>query len=162
VKEAMLAKEHYDDIESTIFYKDLRTCSKNFNEYAERAKKDYSVRMINSDGTVKEKADTHNPIVVYDQGGRPVEEEFDLVVLANTLIPKKDAADVSKMLGITQDVFGFFSGPDKVMEPGLTNIPGVFIAGYCAGPADIPESVAQGSSAAARAVQVIVETGGMS
>jgi heterodisulfide reductase subunit A len=161
VKEAMLAREHYDDIQSTIFYKDLRTCSKNFYEYAERAKRDYGVRMINSDGTVKEKADTHNPIVVYDVGGRPVEEEFDLVVLANTLIPKKDAGEIAKMLGIKQDEFGFYTGPDKVMEPGVTHIPGVFICGYCAGPADIPESVAQGSSAAARAVQVIVENGGV-
>ena len=161
VKEAMLAKEHYDDIETTIFYKDLRTCSKNFNEYAERAKKDYAVRMINSDGTVKEKGDSHNPIVVYDVGGRPVEEEFDMVVLANTLIPRKDAGEISKLLGIKQDEFGFYTGPDKVMEPGVTNIPGIFICGYCAGPADIPESVAQGSSAAARAAQVIVETGGM-
>lgn len=160
VKEAMLAKEHYDDIESTIFYKDLRTCAKNFFEYAERAKKDYSVRMINSDGTVKENKDNNNPIVVYDVGGRPVEAEFDIVVLANTLIPRKDAGELAKLLGINQDEFGFYSSVDQVMSPGTTNVPGIFIAGYCAGPADIPESVAQGSSAASKAMQEIAQTNG--
>jgi len=160
VKEAMLAKEHYDDIQSTIFYKDLRTCGKNFFEYAERARRDYGVRTINSDGTVKENPENHNPIVVYDVGGRPVEEEFDLVVLATTLIPRKDAWELAKILGIKQDEFGFFTSADNVMRPGETNVPGIFIAGYCAGPADIPESVAQGSSAAAKALQIIAQAGG--
>lgn len=160
VKEAMLAKEHYDDIQSTIFYKDLRTCAKNFFEYAERARRDYGVRTINSDGTVKENKDNHNPIVVYDVGGRPVEEEFDLVVLANTLIPRKDAGELAKILGIKQDEFGFYASIDSVMNPGVTGVPGIFIAGYCAGPADIPESVAQGSRAAAKAMQIIAQAGG--
>jgi heterodisulfide reductase subunit A-like polyferredoxin len=155
LKESMLAREHYDDIQTTIFYKDLRTCSKNFFEYAERARNDYGVRTINSDGTVKEKTDTHNPIVVYDVGGRPVEEEFDIVVLANTLIPRKDSTEVAKMLGVKTDEFGFFTAVDKVMEPGVANVPGIYLAGYCAGPADIPESVAQGSSAAAKVMQDI-------
>ena len=160
VKEAMLAREHYDDIQSTIFYKDLRTCAKNFFEYAERARKDYGVRTINSDGTVKENKDNHNPIVVYDVGGRPVEEEFDIVVLANTLIPRKEAGDLAKILNIKQDEFGFYSSTDNVMSPGVTNVPGIFISGYCAGPADIPESVAQGSRAAAKAMQIIAQTEG--
>ncbi|HDP96746.1 MAG TPA: CoB--CoM heterodisulfide reductase iron-sulfur subunit A family protein [Euryarchaeota archaeon] len=155
VKESMLAREHYDDIESTIFYKDLRTCSKNFYEYTERARNDYGVRTINSDGTVKENPENKNPIVVYDVGGRPVEEEFDIVVLASTLIPRKDAADMAKMLGIKADEWGFYTSPDRVMNPGETNVSGIFVAGYCAGPADIPESVAQGSGVAAKAFEVL-------
>jgi heterodisulfide reductase subunit A len=69
-KEAMLAREHYDDIESTIFYKDMRACSKGFFEYVERAKRDYGVRFVNSDATVQENPDTKNPVVVFDVGGR--------------------------------------------------------------------------------------------
>ena len=160
VKEAMLAREHYDDIESTIFYKDLRTCSKNFFEYVERAKNDYDVRTINSHATVKENPDNHNPVVVYDVGGRRVEEEFELVVLANALIPRKDAPSLSKILGVDLDEWGFFDVPDKLMKPGETRVPGIFVIGYCSGPADIPESVAQGSSAAAKVMEIITEAGG--
>jgi len=162
VKEAMLAKEHYDDIESTIFYKDLRTCSKNFFEYAERAKNDYGVRTINSDATVKQNPDNRNPIVVFDVGGRPVEEEFELVVLANALIPRKDSPNLAKILGIETNEWGFFTVPDRILSPSATQIPGVFIAGFCAGPADIPESVTQGSSAAAKAMEIIASSEGVS
>lgn len=160
IKEAMLSREHYDDIESTIFYKDLRTCSKNFFEYSERAKNDYNVRTINSDATVKENPDTNNPIVVYDVGGRPVEEEFELVVLANTLIPRRDSNALAELLGINVDEFGFLSVPNKVLSPSATQVPGIFVAGFCAGPADIPESVAQGSGAAAKAMEVIASSEG--
>ena len=89
-----------------------------------------------------------------------MEEEFDIVVLANTLIPRKEAGDLAKILNIKQDEFGFYSSTDNVMSPGVTNVPGIFISGYCAGPADIPESVAQGSRAAAKAMQIIAQTEG--
>jgi heterodisulfide reductase subunit A len=159
-KESMLAREHYDDIESTIFYKDMRACAKGFYEYVERAKRDYGVRYINSDATVQENPDTHNPVVVYDVGGRQQSEEFDLVVLATTLVPRKETQELAKILGIKVDEFGFLESSDRILGPGRTVKPGVYLAGYAAGPADIPESVAQGSSAAAKAVESIAQAGG--
>ncbi len=158
-KEAMLAREHHDDMASTIFYKDLRACAKGFWEYVERAKRDYGVRYINSDATVQENPDTHNPIVVYDVGGRQQSEEFDMVVLATTLVPRKETADLAKILGLKLDEFGFLESADRILGPGTTNVPGIYIAGYAAGPADIPESVAQGSSAAAKAVEMLAQAG---
>ncbi len=159
-KEAMLAKEHYDDIESTIFYKDMRACSKGFYEYVERAKRDYSVRYINSDATVQENSDNHNPLVVYDVGGRQQSEEFDLVVLATTLVPKKETTELAKTLGLKQDEFGFLESSRQDPRTRQDRGPGIYLAGYCAGPADIPESVAQGSSAAAKAIEALVQAGG--
>jgi heterodisulfide reductase subunit A len=159
-KEAMLAREHYDDIESTIFYKDMRACSKGFNEYVERAKRDYGVRYVNSDATVQENPDSHNPVVVYDVGGRQQSEEFDLVVLATTLVPRKETIELAKMLGIKADEFGFLEPADRVLDHCSTVVPGIYLAGYAAGPADIPESVAQGSSAAAKAVEALIQSGG--
>jgi heterodisulfide reductase subunit A len=158
-KEAMLAREHHDDMESTIFYKDMRACAKGFWEYIERAKRDYGVRYINSDATVQENPDTHNPIVVYDVGGRQMSEEFDMVVLATTLIPRKETVDLAKLLGIPVDEHGFLVSVDRVLDWEGTKVPGIFIAGYAAGPADIPESVAQGSAAASKAVEAIVQAG---
>ncbi len=158
-KEAMLAREHYEDVNSTIFYKDLRACAKGFFEYVERAKNDYGVKFVNSDATVQENPDTHNPIVVFDIGGKQQSEEFDAVILATTLIPRKETIELAKILGLKLDEFGFLESADRILEHGTTQVPGVFLAGYCAGPADIPESVAQGSNAAAKAVEVLVLTG---
>lgn len=157
-KEAMLAREHHDDMQSTIFYKDMRACAKGFFEYVERAREDYGVRYINSDATVQENPANHNPIVVYDVGGKQQSEEFDAVVLATTLIPRKDTLELAKLFGLKLDEFGFLESTDKVLSPGKSVVPGIYIAGYCAGPADIPESVAQGSNAAAMAVETIAQT----
>ncbi|MCJ7489283.1 MAG: NAD(P)-binding protein [Thermoplasmata archaeon] len=159
-KEAMLAREHYEDINSTIFYKDMRACAKGFNEYVERAKSDYGVSYINSDATVQENAETHNPVVVFDVGGKQQSEEFDAVVLATTLVPRKDTTELAKKLGLKLTEFGFFESPDSILDFGKSDLPGIYLAGYCAGPADIPESVAQGSSAAAKAAEVLANSGG--
>jgi heterodisulfide reductase subunit A-like polyferredoxin len=159
-KEAMLAREHYEDINSTIFYKDMRACAKGFNEYVERAKSDYGVSYINSDATVQENAETNNPVVVFDVGGKQQSEEFDAVVLATTLVPRKDTIELAKKLGLKLTEFGFFESPDSILDFGKSGLPGIYLAGYCAGPADIPESVAQGSSAAAKAAEVLANSGG--
>ena len=159
-KEAMLAREHYEDINSTIFYKDMRACAKGFNEYVERAKSDYGVSYINSDATVQENAETNNPVVVFDVGGKQQSEEFDAVVLATTLVPRKDTVELAKKLGLKLTEFGFFESPDSILDFGKSDLPGIYLAGYCAGPADIPESVAQGSSAAAKAAEILANSGG--
>jgi len=158
-KEAMLAREHHDDMDSTIFYKDLRACAKGFYEYIERAKRDYGVRYVNSDATVQENAENHNPVVVYDVGGRQQSEEFDMVVLATTLVPRKETLELAKLLGLKVDEFGFLESTDRILGPGRTVVPGIYLAGYAAGPADIPESVAQGSAAAAMAVEAMAQAG---
>ncbi len=159
-KEAILANEHHDDIESFIFYKDLRTFGKGFNEYVERAKSDYQVTYINSDGTVKENPDNHNPIIVYDIAGRPAEMEMDIVVLATTLVPRPATKKLAEVLGIGINEFGFIESVDNVFAPVDTKVPGIYIAGYCNEPMDIPEAVTQASGAAARATEAIIELGG--
>lgn len=156
-KEAMLAKEHKEDVKTTIFYKDMRSCAKGFYEYVVRAQRDYGVEYINSDGTIQEETENRNPIVSYDVAGRPVRREFDMVVLATSLVPRPASAELAKVLGVEVDEFGFIRSKDRVMAPVDTMVPGIYVAGYCAGPADIPESVAQGSAAAARAVEALVE-----
>jgi heterodisulfide reductase subunit A len=155
-KEATLAHEHHDDIESTVFYKDLRTFGKGFNEYMERAKRDYAVTYINSDGTVKENPENKNPIVVYDVAGRPAEKEFDMVILATTLIPRPEAKQLAETLGIHINDFGFFESADNLFSAVDTNKTGIYLAGYCTEPMDIPEAVAQASGAAERAAEVVL------
>jgi NADPH-dependent glutamate synthase beta subunit-like oxidoreductase len=156
-KEATLAHEHHDDIESTIFYKDLRTFGKGFNEYMERAKSDYAVTYINSDGTVKENPENQNPIIVYDVAGRPAEKEFDMVILATTLTPRPEAFELAKKLGIKVNEFGFFESADRLFSSVDTHKNGIYLAGYCHEPMDIPEAVAQASGAAERAAEIVLK-----
>ena len=160
-KEAMLAYEHHNDMESFIFYKDLRTFGKGFNEYMERARRDYSVTYINSDATVRENPDNKNPIVVYDKTGKQAEMEVDLVVLATTLVPREGTKRIAGLLGIDVSEFGFLESIDKVFAPVDTKKKGVFIAGYCHEPMDIPEAVAEASGAAERAAETVVQGGEM-
>jgi heterodisulfide reductase subunit A len=158
-KEAMLAREHYDNVKSTIFYKDMRACAKGFNEYVERAKRDYDVEYINSDGTIQDQTPEGNPIVSYDVHGQAKRQDFDIVVLASTLLPNKTNPELAKVLGVELDEFGFIKITDNAIDPVSTTRPGVFAAGYCSGPADIPESVAMGSAAASKAAVEIVRAG---
>ena len=156
-KESMLAREHIEGIKSTIFYKDMRACSKGFNEYVERTKRDYGVEYINSDATVQGQKENGNPIVSFDVAGKSQQREFDMVVLATTLVPAKGNVELAKRLGIELDEFQFFKTLDHTLEPISSSRPGVYLAGYCAGPMDIPESVAMGSAAAAKAMEALVQ-----
>jgi heterodisulfide reductase subunit A2 len=156
-KESMLAREHIEGIKSTIFYKDMRACSKGFNEYVERNKRDYGVEYINSDATVQGQKENGNPIVSFDVAGKSQQREFDMVVLATTLVPAKGNVELAKRLGIELDEFQFFKALDHTLEPISSSRPGVYLAGYCAGPMDIPESVAMGSAAAAKAMEALVQ-----
>ena len=156
-KEAMLASEHVEGIKCSIFYKDMRACAKGFNEYVERAKKDYGVEYLNSDATVQSETNSGNPLVSYDVGGKSQQKEFDMVVLATTLVPSKKNVDLAKTLGVELDKFGFFKVRDHVFDPADSTRPGIYLAGYCSGPADIPESVAMGSAAAAKAMEDLME-----
>ena len=153
-KEAMLVKEH-GDFESAIFYKDMRAFGKGFNELVERAKNEYGVNYINSDATVERETDNTDLVVAYDVEGRRQTQEFGMVVLCPALIPTKGTEELAKILGVPTDQFKFFECTSKIMAPVDTKVEGIFVAGYCQEPKDIPESIAQGSAAAARAAQVI-------
>jgi heterodisulfide reductase subunit A len=155
-KEAILAREHYPDIDSFIFYTDLRAFGKGFNEYIERAKRDYGVKYIRAKpGEIREDGKSKNLLVHYrDPDTHQIKAfEADMVVLATSLIPRKDAKDVAKVLGVELDPNGFFSTPDADLNPMDTSVPGILAAGYCQKPMDIPEAVAEGSAAAARAME---------
>ncbi len=156
-KESMLTREHIEGIKSTIFYKDMRACAKGFNEYVERNKRDYGVEYINSDATVQGQTEKGNPIVSFDIAGKSQQKEFDMVVLATTLVPAKGNVELAKRLGVELDEFQFFKSSDRTLEPISSSRPGVYLAGYCAGPMDIPESVAMGSAAAAKAMEAVVQ-----
>jgi heterodisulfide reductase subunit A len=88
------------------------------------------------------------------------EGRFDMVVLSTSLTPSEGNTELAKSLGIDVDEFGFFVKPKPLRAPFDTTREGVFMCGYCQGPKDIPDSIAEASGAAARAAEIVETYGG--
>lgn len=159
-KESILIKEHIPDAEVYILYIDLRAFGKGFQEFVNRAKKEYGVKYIKTHpGKISENPVTKNLQIYYEDilTGKVKKFTADLVVLCPALIPKEGNKKIAKLMGLELDEYGFFKSKDELTAPVDTNIPGIYICGYCQNPKDIPESVAQASGAAARASETIIE-----
>lgn len=161
IKEAIIAKEHSrDGLETTIFYMDIRTFGKGFEDYYNRAKNEYGVRFVRAGvSRIEEISETKNLIVYYeDEEGVIKEEEFDMVVLSVGLVPKADMRSLSRCLRVNLNEYGFCRTSEFI--PVDTIHDGMFVCGAFAGPKDIPETVAQSSAAAAKAMALLSETRG--
>jgi len=150
-KQAVLAAEHEPGVESYVFYTDFRASGKGFREYVARAEQEYGVHYVRSRVARITEGENENPVIHYEdvETSRPARMAVDLAVLATSLIPRPDAAELAQMLGVKLDSYGFVK--TDPMSPVDTTRSGVFTAGCCRGPSDIPESVMQASAAAARA-----------
>jgi len=95
---------------------------------------------------------TNNPIVVYEdqQAGGIVRKEVDLVVLASGLEPSDGTGKIAEMLGLRRDSYGFLSERHPTDGMAETRREGIFIAGVCQGPKDIPDAATHGSAAACK------------
>ncbi len=156
IKEAIIAHEHGPETTSTIFGMDIRAVGKGFEEYKVRGGNNSNISYRR--GRVAEimEGTNHNPVVIYEDTikQRVKREEFDLVILATACEPSKGTEQLAKLLDIEVNEFGFFKTTPS--HPLDTTREGVFVCGCAHSPMDIPESVAQASSAASRAVQTVV------
>lgn len=157
-KEAILAYEHQPGTKSTIFYMDLRAVGKRFQEYIARAREVYNVTYVRSrPGKIDVNRKNSNPIVWYEDTatGETKQIETELVILSQAMTPSRHIEKLASILGISLDPYGFAEVPDKLFYPLDTTRPGIFACGYAHSPRDIPDSVVQGSAAAARAAEVL-------
>jgi heterodisulfide reductase subunit A len=149
IKEAMLAKEHTPyELDTVIFYIDIRTHGKDFEKFYNRAKEEVGIRFIKSRiDTVGEDAETKKLIIRYTDGAcRRVVEAFDMVVLSVGLGTSEQIKDLSRRLGVALDRYGFSS--TNSFEPVNTSKPGIYVCGAFQGPKDIPQSVMEASASA--------------
>ncbi|MBU1486825.1 FAD-dependent oxidoreductase, partial [bacterium] len=152
VKQAIIAKEHSKEkLETTIFYMDIRTFGKGFEEYYNRARDEYGVNFVKGRvSRVFENGKDGNLLVRFaDEGGRIKTDEFGLVVLSVGLTPNEEVKKLARHLGIKLNEFGF--AKTDIFSPIETTRPGVFVCGAFTGPKDIPETVMQGSASASKA-----------
>ncbi len=157
-KEAILAYEHHPGTKSTIFYMDLRAVGKGFQEYLLRARDEYDVTYIRGrPGRIAVNPENQNPIVWYEDTNTTETKsmEVELVILCQAMIPSHGTRELAEVLGIGLSEYGFVETPDKLLHPVDTTRPGVFACGYVHSPRDIPDSVVQGSGAAARVAEAL-------
>ncbi|WP_320173173.1 CoB--CoM heterodisulfide reductase iron-sulfur subunit A family protein [Maridesulfovibrio sp.] len=157
-KQAILTKDHCPDSQSYVFYMDIRSPGKMFDEFTRRAQEEYEARYIR--GRVSMIYPKGDKLVVRGADtlmGDQVEIDADLVVLAVGAESAHGASDLAKKLRISYDAYGFFMEGHPKLKPVETNTAGVFLAGSCQGPKDIPSSVAQGSAAAAKVLAMFAK-----
>jgi heterodisulfide reductase subunit A len=145
-KQSIIAKEHEHTIDPTIFFIDMRSYGKGFDEYYEKAKNEQGIRYVRCLASyAKEMQPTKNILIGYvDESGNTVEEEFDLVVLGVGIVP--DAGRLSEALGVDLDAHGFVDSDDFVSVE--TSRDGIYACGAVESPKDIPDSVVQASASA--------------
>jgi heterodisulfide reductase subunit A len=157
IKNALLLKQTYPEMDITIFYMDIRTPAKGYEEFYNRARH-AGIRFIQGrPAQITEDPETHNLFVeAEDQAlGQVLELEFEMVTLSAAAIPRKDAEQLASTLTLSRSPGGFFMEYHPKLRPVDAPTDGVFLAGAAQGPKDIPASVAQGSAAAARAARVL-------
>ncbi|WP_028307472.1 CoB--CoM heterodisulfide reductase iron-sulfur subunit A family protein [Desulfitibacter alkalitolerans] len=134
-----------------IFYMDVRTPGKMYDEFYMRAKEGYGATYLR--GQVSKIYQEGKKLIVKAEDtlvGKPVEVKADMVILATAAAAVKDSSEIAQTVGFSYDKDGFFTEAHPKLRPIETNTAGVFLAGTCQGPKDIPETVSQATAAAAK------------
>jgi len=155
-KHAILLKEHVPDAQAFVFYIDIRSTKKNYEQFILKAQRDYGAMYIR--GRVSRIYQKGDRLVVKGAdtlAGTPIEIEADLVVLATAVVPQPDAAEMGRRLSIPYDQYAIFTEAHPKLRPVESVTRGIFLAGCCQSPMDIPEAVATGSAAAAKVCGIL-------
>jgi heterodisulfide reductase subunit A len=149
-KEGVVTREHSPETKVTVFYNDTRVIGKNQEEFIERAKDEYGLIYFHGiPGDVREDPETHNLFVKHANldTGEVESTEFDLVVLANAVIPSEGTKKLAEVLGIELNDIGFFKTKDSTEDLESTK-EGIYVTGSCQSPDDIANSVSKAGGAA--------------
>ena len=159
-KEAVIAKEHQPGVETHIYFMDMRSFGKDFEKYYNRAKDEQGVVYRRCRiPRVEQDRETKNLRIRYvDDDGKTKQETYDMVVLSVGLQPCESLGDLSKILEVNLNQYGFIE-TDPYLRM-LTSRKGVYTSGTVTEPKDIPESVTQASAAAAGAAKDIADVRG--
>jgi len=159
-KHAMLYKHRVHDGQAIVFYIDIRSAGKGYEEFIHRAVTEDRVlyirgkvaRLYREDGKVIVRG-------VDTLSGRQVEVAADLVVLAVAMVPRPETRVLAEKLGLKLDEHGFLEEEDGNFAPLESGRPGIFLAGAGTGPKDIPETVSQASGAAGKVLALFSQWG---
>ncbi|HIR13040.1 MAG TPA: CoB--CoM heterodisulfide reductase iron-sulfur subunit A family protein [Candidatus Choladousia intestinavium] len=158
-KHAMLIRDKYPDVKVTVFYIDVRTPGKNFDEFYRRAVEEYGVNYIKGQvGKVIPRPDGKLMVQGSDLlDNRQVLIEADMVVLAAAIEPDPSVREIATMLTASIDTNNFLTEAHPKLRPVESPTAGIFLSGVCQGPKDIPETVSQAGAAAIKAVGLLAK-----
>lgn len=158
-KHAMYIREKYPNVDVTVFYIDVRTPGKGFDEFYRRAVEEYGVHYVR--GQVgKVVVDGAGKLTVFASdlnSGKHLMLFPDLVVLAGAVQPSPDARKLATMLTASIDNDDFYVEAHPKLRPVESPTAGVFLSGMCQGPKDIPETVSQAGAAAAKVIGLLAK-----
>ncbi len=155
-KHAMLIRDKYPDTDVYVFYIDVRTPGKNFDEFYRRAVEEYGVHYIK--GMVGKVSPENGKLKVQASDlldNKQLHIDADLVVLAAAIEPDKSARPLATMLTASMDTNDFFTEAHPKLRPVESPTAGVFLSGACQGPKDIPETVSQAGAAASKVIGLL-------
>ncbi len=163
-KHAHLVRDKFPDAHITVFYMDVRASGKGYEEFYDRVRHERVMYRRGEPSEIYRDSRRGNRLVVLAEDtllGKPIEVEADLVVLATAIIPRTDVSEVAALFsplgGLERSPDGFFQEAHPKLRPVDTLLDGVFLAGCCQGPKDIPDTVAQAKAAASSALRVLVQ-----
>ena len=150
-KMAMLYKHAVPDGQAYVFYMDVRSTGKGYEEFVQRAVEEDRVLYLRGRvSKVFREGDKLKVWGVDTLSGKRMEIACDLVVLGMAMVPSPAGKELAQKLGIATDEQGFITEAHPKLRPQETLVPGIYVAGTAQGPKDIPDSVAQASAAASK------------
>jgi len=157
LKQAVLVKEKMGhDVDVYVCYNDMRAFGKAYEEFYDRARH-MGIKFVKGlPSEVKASSEDLLSFDVYESNtNKLLEIKADLIVLASGLVPSPDFAELQNLLRIPRSPDGFFLETHPKLKPLETPTRGIFLAGTCQSPKDIPDTVAQASGAAMKAAELL-------
>jgi heterodisulfide reductase subunit A len=159
-KHARLYKHKVHDGQAYIFYMDIRSTGKGYEEFIQQGMEEEGILYLR--GRVARMYRDGDKVVVWGVDtltGKKIEVSADMVVLATALTPQKEAKELARKLGISVDDFGFITEAQRKLRPVETDVEGIFVAGCAQGPKDIADAVAHANAAASKVQGLFAQHG---
>jgi len=156
-KEAIITKEHSENSKCFVFRHDIRAYGKNFYEFTQKAQEEYGVNYFHSKiSKIIEDPESNDLFIQYEDLKTGLLNNFqaNLVVLATPLVPSKGTEELARILDIDLDEYNFFKESSHFFKS-KSSKKGIFLSGFCQGPMDIPETVADSSGVASQVAALL-------
>jgi heterodisulfide reductase subunit A len=158
-KHTMLYRDKIHDGEATVFYMDIRATGKGYDEFTRRAIEEDDAQYIRGRvSRIYREGDVLKVIGFDTLASEPVTIDADMVVLATAIRPQPGIQELAQKLNVSYDEHGFINEAHPKLRPVETNTAGVYVAGACQSPRDIPDSVAMASATASKVLGIFSGT----
>jgi len=159
LKNALLLREHYPNVEVNVLFMDLRAPFKGYEEFYRRAREEGILFLRGRPTEIYEHPKTKNLVISMENlsTGEPMDLETEMVILSSAAVPTTGAEKLARILTVSRDASGFFMEAHPKLKPIDAATDGIFFCGAAQGPKDIPYSVSQGSAAASRSGRIMAQ-----